>query len=297
MKKVCFDTSTINNLMMDSEVERLTTTLLERYDVYITALNVAEIGKTNSAQKREQLRAFEKRLAREYEPLDMPNEIIKKITRAFHCGETAVTFSVTDDRESLWIAMSEPNSVGDEERAELASWADGLEQLNQESAASFRARVDQIFAAEPNSRPRSATAVLRFYLKAPWSLLYWLPSQVYKLETGRVLPLSRLDDLLMAEPSIWPLYLGAYAFLIYSGSFWQPQHGPRNTVGLLDVWSSVYLPFCDVFVTHDRGNKRRDGSWRTRGQYQALRVINTLNSRKPRTRILTWEQFRLELAG
>jgi hypothetical protein len=255
MMTVCFDTSTINNLMKDSNAERLTTTLLEHYDVYITALNIVEIGKTALPEQRERLRAFEKRLSKTYMPLDMPNEIVKKITAAFGRGETEANFGVTDDRRGLWIAMSEPNSVGEEERKELASWVDGLEESNKESGARLRAQVDQIFASDPESRPTNAADVLRILLKSPWHLLYSLPSQVCKAETGRVLPLSRLDDLLAAEPSVWPLYLGAYAFLIYSGSFWRREHGPRNTVSLLDAWSSVYLRFCDVFVTHDRGKR------------------------------------------
>jgi hypothetical protein len=296
MLLACFDTSTINQLMDDPEAERLTAELLRRYDVYITAINVAEIGKTGSPERREQLRAFEKRLAKTYEPLDMPNEIVRKLTGAFGRGETVVDLHVTDERRGLWVALSEPNSVGEAERVELAAWTDQLENSNRDSGERFRARVTEIFTANPHIKPATPGQVLRFYLKAPWALLYALPSQVYKYETGRVLPLSRLDSLLEAQPSIWPLYLGAYAFLIYSGSFWEKKHGPPNTTGLLDAWNSVYLPFCDVFVTHDRG-KKRHGKWRTKGQYQALRVINTLNSRKPRTKILTWEQFRSRLAG
>jgi hypothetical protein len=195
------------------------------------------------------------------------------------------------------VAMSEPHSVGEPEREELAAWTKALEESNRDVADRFRTRVDQIFATNPGGRLASAAKVLRFYLKSPWPLLYGLPSQVYKHVTGRVLPLSRLDDLLETEPCVWPLYLGAYAFLIYSGSFWEREHGPPNNAGLLDAWNSVYLPFCDVFVTHDRGQRRRDGTWRQMGQYQALRVINVLNTRRPRTRILTWEQFRATLAG
>jgi hypothetical protein len=156
MRTVCFDTSTINNLMIDSDVERLTTTLLERYDVYITALNIVEIGKTALPEKRERLRAFEKRLTKTYMPLDMPNEIVKKITAAFGRGETEANFGVTDDRRGLWVAMSEPNSVGKKECTELKSWEDGLEESNRESTARLRARFDQIFACDPTSRPTNA---------------------------------------------------------------------------------------------------------------------------------------------
>lgn len=297
MQVACFDTSTINRLMLDSESERLTDILLERYDIYITAVNVAEIAKTPSAVKREQLRSFEKRLAKTYEPLDMPHDIVRKVTGALGRGETTVEFNVTDERKGLWVAMSEPHSVGEAERQELAAWTAELESSHRRAAERFRVRVTEIFADSKASKPSTAGQVLRFYLKAPWSILYALPSQVFKHETGRVLPLSRLDALLEAKPSVWPLFLGAYAFLFYAGSFWEGSHGPRNTTGLLDAWNSVYLPFCDVFVTHDRGQRRRDGGWRTKGQYDALRVVNTLNSRKPRTKIYTWEQFRAILAG
>jgi len=294
---VCFDTSAINLLMADPDVERLTATLLTRYDVYITAINIAEIGKTQLPAKREALRAFEKRLAQLHEPLDVPNEILMTLTAAIGLGEKTANFGLQGERRWLWAALSEPNSVAEAERAALASWSEDLEASNRRATDRFRARVDEIFTTSSESRPKNACQFLRFYLRAPWPLIYWLPSQVFKEVTGRVLPLSRLDRLLEAKPSVWPLYLGGYVVLMYAGAVWQRPHGPPNNAGLLDVWSGVYLPFCDVFVTHDRGSRKKDGTWRRTGQYQALRVLNTLNTRKPRTHVLTWEQFRANLAG
>jgi hypothetical protein len=121
MPVACFDTSTINNLLAHPEVDRLTDTLLQRYDIYITALNVAEIAKTTLPEKREQLRAFEKRLSKTFKPLDLPNQIVMKVTAAFGTGRGEIDLGVTEDRRGLWVAMSEPHSVGEPEREELRS--------------------------------------------------------------------------------------------------------------------------------------------------------------------------------
>jgi hypothetical protein len=53
---------------------------------------------------------------------------------------------------------------------------------------------------------------------------------------------------------------------------------------MLDLWFAVYLPFCDVFVTHDKD------------QYRALRFLNVFNSRRPHTRIWRWSKLRTILS-
>jgi hypothetical protein len=77
----------------------------------------------------------------------------------------------------------------------------------------------------------------------------------------------------------------AEAYSIYYGAVWGRGLGPRNRAGMLDLWAAVYLPFCDVFVTHDSG------------QFSALRLLNAFNSRRPRTHILRWSKFRSSLSG
>jgi hypothetical protein len=78
---VCFDTSALNQLMDDPDGNRLTSILLRDFNVYITALNIVEIGKTARVDRREQLQAFEKHLANEFEPLDLPNQLVQRAPR------------------------------------------------------------------------------------------------------------------------------------------------------------------------------------------------------------------------
>ncbi len=289
MKAICLDTSAINNLCDDPESGGLARVVVRDYDVYVSALNILEIAKTKDPVRREHLRAFVKTLGRDAEPLDLPNHLVRQVCRAFAGSRSRCTWSVTGDRRAFWVAMSEPHSLGETERTEAIEWTTNLESGNRTSNEEFREELEtNIFGAGRTPRPRSPAHLFRIYLAARWPLKYAIPSQVFKRETGRVLPLSKLDTLLDARPSIWPLYLMAYAFSVYYGAMWAAHLGPRNRVGLIDLLYSVYLPVCDVFVTHDTANG---------GQFGALRVLNSFNSRRPRTHILSWSQFRARLVA
>lgn len=285
---VCFDTSGINRLMDDPDRDRLTSVLLGNFTVYITALNIIEIGKTACPERREQLRAFEKRLAKKFEPLDLPNQLVQRACLAFHKGTDRIVVTIGEASRQLWGTMSAPHSVGDPERLELTRWADQLESSNAAANTVLRSELDRIFASNPAARPRTPKQLLRIYMSGGWLARYRVTAEIYKRATGRVLPLSQLDNFLNARPPIWPLYLAAEAYSIYYGAVWGRGLGPRNPAGMLDLWAAVYLPFCDVFVTHDT---------KKGGQLSALRLLNAFNSRRPRSHIVRWSAFRAFLSG
>jgi hypothetical protein len=287
MAVLSLDTSAINNLLDDPEVDLLTSLVVGGFDVYISALNVLEIAKTKDPKRRERLRAFAKALGRDVEPLDLPNHLVRQLCRCFAELNHRMIWSVTGDRRPFWFAMSEPNTLGEDERQEAIIWARELEAGNAESNRGLRSELDQrVFGPSRQPRLTRPAELLRTYMKAGWQLKYAIPSQVYKRETGKVLPLSRLDAFLEAKPSLWPLYLMAYAFSAYYGAVWANTIGPKNPAGIIDLLYAVYLPVCDTFVTHDT----RHG-----GQYDALRLLNVFNSKRPRTRVLNWQQFRQKL--
>jgi hypothetical protein len=187
----------------------------------------------------------------------------------------------------LWVAMSEPHSVGDQERLELTQWVDGLESSTTNANTVLRPELDRIFASNPAARPRTPKQPLQIYMRAGWLTRYGITAEIYKRATGHVLPLSQLDNFLTARPSIWPLYLGAEMYSTYYGAVWARGSGPRNPANMLDLWAAVYLPFCNVFVTHDT---------RRGGQLSALRLLNAFNSRRPRTHVVCWSKFRESLS-
>jgi hypothetical protein len=206
---VCFDTSALNQLMDDPEGGRLTSILLRDFDVYITALNIIEIGKTARPDRREQLRAFEKRLSKGFEPLDLPNQLVQRACLAFHNRAEKIIVTLGEASRQLWVTMSEPHRVGDQERSELTRWADGLESSNASANTVLRPELDRIFASNPAARPRTPKQLLRIYMRAGWPVRYRVTAEIYKRATGCILPLSQLDNFLTTQPSIWSLYLGA----------------------------------------------------------------------------------------
>jgi hypothetical protein len=241
LSALCLDTSAINNFFDDPRRDKLLALVLPGYNVYISALNLLEIAKTSSATRRENLRAFAKDLGRDYEPLELPNHLIRQVCRLFAANRTGCTFrwNVDEDRRAFWVAMSEADSLQDEERLEAIQWAKDLEDGNASSNAGLRAELEAKVFGPTVQRPRKPAELFRIYLNSGWSLKYHIPSQVYKIETGRVLPLSRLDALLEARPSIWPLYLMAYAFAAYYGAVWEKRIGPKNPAGIIDSFSTL----------------------------------------------------------
>jgi len=283
---VCFDTSVINQLADDPRRAELVATILSEMDVYISALNVIEIAKTTNVDRREKLRELAKTLAKNLEPLALPNELLESVTRAFQSRVANIVITIPPDQRDLWFLFSQPNALLEGGREEITRWTKANEKLHDEPAAALRNKTDALCAAEPTKRPRGPADVLRQLIAGNWELHYSFPSQFYKLATGRVLPLSRLEALLEAGSGIWSVYLASVALSVYYAAVWVPADGLQSTVGVLDLWSAAYLPLCDTFVTHDLKNG---------GQYEALRIANTLNRRRPRTRVLRWTEFRARL--
>jgi predicted nucleic acid-binding protein len=282
----CFDTSVINQLADDPRRAELVATILSGMEVYISALNVIEIAKTTNVDRREKLRELAKTLAKNLEPLALPNELLESVARAFERRAPNIVITIPPDQHDLWFLFSQPNALLEGGREEITRWTIANEGLHGDPAAPLREKIDRLFAAEPTKRPRGPADLLRQLIAGNWELHYSFPSQFYKLATGRVLPLSRLEALLEAGSGIWSVYLASVALSVYYAAVWVPTHGLQSTVGVLDLWSAAYLPLCDTFVTHDLKNG---------GQYEALRIANTLNRRRPRTRVLRWTEFRARL--
>jgi hypothetical protein len=285
----CFDTSAVNQLNRIRDRELLIEAFLPHHDVYISSLNVIEIGKTPDPVLREQLRALAKQLAKDFHPLELTNHLVRQLCVAYQEGRRKVSWSIAEERMQFWAALSEPNAIGEAERQELVDWACSLEEGQRRDNAALRNVLEEeVFKRHPGPWPDTPGKLARVYMKNRM-LLYDITAQICKGATDRVLPLSRLETFLEAKPRIWALYLAVQAYSVFYGCVWSEgvrwanRHHRQNPVGLLDLWAAVYLASCDVFVTNDT----RDG-----GQYNAIRWLNQFNVRQPRTKVVTWSAFR-----
>jgi len=231
----CFDTSALNQFNRIRNRETLAESLLRDHDVYISTLNIIEIGKTPNPELREQLRAMAKRLAKDYRPLELTNHLVQQLCQAYETGIHEMAWSVSPEREQYWIALSDPHAIGEAEREEFTEWARKLEIGQRDSNEAFRREVDRIFASSPEKRPATPGKLARLYMNNRM-LLYEATSQIYKGATGRVLPLSRLEVFLEAKPRIWAIYLAAQAYSIFFNCVWAKDvYGPSAIVAKI-LW-------------------------------------------------------------
>jgi hypothetical protein len=158
---LCFDTSTINQLMDDPDSEQLTSALLRDFTIYLTAFNIMEIGKTTNPDRREQLRAFEPRLAGGCVPLDLPNPLVQRIYMAFYNRTDGLEVTLGEASCDVWWAMSEPYSVSEAERRELKRWVDDLERSYVAANKALQPEISRLFAGYV--RPSTPKHYLRSY--------------------------------------------------------------------------------------------------------------------------------------
>jgi hypothetical protein len=280
----CLDTSAINNLLDDPERDELCARILRRYEVAISSINILEIAKTRTEARREALRHLAKMLGRDLSPLELPNHLIRQVCRLVAMRQTRITWSVADERAGFWVAMAGDEAFTANDCEEATAYLNSFAQNVNVFHASLRKELDEsVFSPGLDPRPYKATQVLRAYINGRAGTRRELPRAVFALEIGREPTNAEIDAMLSAKPSIWALFLLAHAFAVYYGAVWENSHGRRNRVGIVDLLYAVYLPICDVFVTHDMRNG---------GQFGAFRILNAFNARRPRTRVLSWAQFK-----
>jgi hypothetical protein len=74
------------------------------------------------------------------------------------------------------------------------------------------------------------------------------------------------------------MFLIGYACAIYQRAVKRQGFGHKHNPGHLDLWSATYLPSCEIFITHDKRQRR------------ALKIINRMNGRP--ARIVSYREWR-----
>lgn len=272
----CFDTSALNHLHDDTEVTNLTTGLVVTNTVWITALNVIEVGITEDADRRSSLLQLQSKLTDDRRPLQIPNRLIRERAAAYAARLDRAALSVSEE-DGVWIALSNPQHIDEVSRQELYRWKKELEDDFRQAHENARPHFQQIFDSG-TGRPRTAASLLRHY-SGNEDFLFELTSGIYEEVTGVKLQREELFQFFRAVPH-WPFFFLGWAYAVYARAIRQKNFGRKNA-GNIDLWCATYLPSCDVFVTEDVA------------QYRALRLINTFNRR--RTEVLLYSRLRQRL--
>lgn len=273
-----FDTSAIDQLERETVQDRmaLVAGLRTLGRIQITGLNVSESLSIVGAHRTQRLR-FLGELTGEYKPLQMPNELLAEIARAYQ--ERRDTVVLGDD--VCWTAVKNPAVVNDHMAAIGGKWHRDRELWFFESYHELRISYTPLFKKYRDERPRSASAMIRYFIeRAP---TYWdaLLIPIYERQTGNRPSHAEFQEFLKRVPA-WRMFWLARVYALYRRAVGLRNYGKRNA-GLNDLDSAIYVPFCDTFITNDARQRR------------ALKVINAANPR--RTRVLSYAAMRSRLLG
>ncbi len=277
----CLDTSAINRLFDDPECEAIVKSLLAIGSFRVSAYNVLEVAKTPDCRRRTALIDLMKHLAQQKRPLDQPNTILLNYASAHSKCAPSVEVNRDENLEGLWIALNKPDLVDDEAKNEAGKWAKDLDQNFDQVITGDRDAYQKLFSIDSSARPCSIASTFRHFI-AKRHECKSLVADIYQHHVGKMLTDEGYQEL-VREP-VWPLYLLGYAFGVHKRSIQSEGFSPKRNAGAVDLGQAVYLTLCDRFVTNDRP------------QYQALRLLNVLNTKR-RTEVILYDTFRTRLFG
>lgn len=242
----------------------------------MTTLNLIEAAGTEDVARRHSLICLLRELSRGTRPLATPNTMLKIVARAHAQHNDRPTITCPDEEDSIWIAMNSPGEMDEEARQEAFQWKISLEAPFTESHRESRPHLQSLFESGQVVRPKSIASVIRFYRDNDQEFLDSL-TDLYQNCTHQ--SLSRSDArIFLRDIPHWRLYYAGWGHAIYSRAIKWEAFGPRGKPGTLDLWCAIYLPYCDIFVTDDKPQRR------------ALRLLNVLNNKK--TRVISYNEMR-----
>jgi hypothetical protein len=269
--KNILDTSAWNAFIDDQEQDSIIEILSAKV-VIPTALAISEVAAVPEHERRYALLRLIKKVGRDMRPLEMPNQLMIRACQGYARRDATLTLN---DQGEMWAALNDPSLI-DDEAQRLAR------EFNQERENSFRhmnehLRKDlQILFRNGTNRPRSMSALIRHYNKND-DFIYEIVNGIYERAVGKPLPRNELRPLLNSIPQ-WSMFLIGYVCAIYQRAVKEQGFSYKRNPGNLDLWSAIYLPSCDTFITNDTRQRR------------ALKIINKSNNHP--SQIISYSKWR-----
>lgn len=249
-----FDTSAINGLADDRDSAALMAGIQTAFMVRLTAQSVAEIIATTDAGRRDRLLSVCQALLRSGECIQHFNEIIKHLLCLFDSGAPFQWDRVdirAHDAEDAVVRRELNDDILSSEQRDLAK------KTHNETLDIFdpaRAAFEQLVS---NGVPRPKTfSELVAVLQQPGGA-FWIfyGADFYKRAAGHRPDEETVQKLTAACPP-FRAFLLAICMMRYEHCTRDLSVGESYRAGAVDLFMSVYLPYCDHFVTRDAQQER-----------------------------------------
>lgn len=279
-KKLIFDTSAVNALAADSEIDAIVRALGFSYHVGITETVLAEVvAHPDEGERRSLLKILDRLLHPGH--CVMPFQwIIEHQAEAYHKDPKGYEWRNLNvrffDGEQEIFRQEVVHELSDETRTRNRQWDKDFRVIFSNAKPAFQ----KIFEERNEARP-SLRAVTE-HLMADGGAYLTIGAGLMERATGTRPDEAAVKDFIERCPPFKALLI-ALCFSQYDRCI-RGEHEPSlGKAGRYDMFSAVYLPYCRFFVTNDEG------------QCKALRAVAELMDGE--MEILMYAEFKAKLFG
>jgi hypothetical protein len=250
--RIIFDTSGLNALADDSESRPITKSLAVGFQVRLSETNISEIAATPKQERRLHLLDLCKHLVQAGEVIRPYHWIVQEMARQyttdparFDWRQVEVRFPELEE-EVARRRFLENAGISDEMRADNDATNSDFELLFRKSRGMLAPLFEEYKATNV-----SISDVLDL-LTVEESPLWALAGDVYGKATGRHLTRPEIHEFIECCPPLRAILLGI-CIGQYHWGVKKEREQALYKAGALDLFMTVYLPFCDRFITNDSG--------------------------------------------
>ena len=257
--RIYFDTSAINALCNDLYTTQIKIKqFAQANSVYISCINITEIGVTPDQERRDQLLNLMKLLANQCRPLVFPSDLLRISLFAFIDGVGSMDASVGNDQERFWVILNRLDQMDEKDVIELSQYKQQEETWYNELHSS-RPILQKVREIEGDPYETGVQLIKYFFEHEDW-LEETFNEEIKALGcSGK--PGSDVKSI-FSSLETWIFFYGALIHGIYDRGIKIRGYSSRKNPGGLDTKQAIYLACCDLFVTNDRA------------QFNLIRAVN-----------------------
>lgn len=272
-----FDTSAINKLVDDPECKIITLGFRVAFFARITEANVAETIATSETGRRHVLLEYIRSILGTGECIKPHLEIVDQLVRTFSSDPDGFDWrTVSVIHPALEEELVRGGAIADDSSKELSQRTGRANRKFERVHASVRPYFQARLRSWTGERP-TATELLKSLYNQPGKPFWDFAAKLYEKTAGSPTDESMLRRLCDACPPFRATIL-SFWLALYDRCLRDERGSESYRAGRIDVYSAVYLPYCDDFVTDDER------------QLRFLRVV--ADAGQLGTRVRSYKEFR-----
>ncbi len=198
-------------------------------------------------------------LTRGNRPLAFPSELLTRSLDYYVRRAETGNISIGSDYESYWRILEDPDLIDDDRLCrEILEWKERHENNHRTWIEGLRKELQRKIKELPRHDRERVLEYPQTIVRSYCSDEAFLETaiQPFLAAAGHPETFRGKVPQLLRQLEPWRFYFLSRAYEIYNRAIQTGGYGHKKHPGSRDLLQATYLPFCDCFVTLDKGQKR-----------------------------------------